>query len=119
MSEPIFFQGLDAPEETGAPRRERVIAGAPTFVTQVAYQSADEAVAAGVWSCSVGAWRIEYDELEYCRILSGRGALVSEDGRRFAIMAGDAFLIPPGFKGVWEVSEPMKKQFVVIAPPAI
>jgi len=116
----ILFGDLDAPMETGAPRPERVTAGAPVFQSQTAYQSADESISAGVWSCGLGAWSVSYDEFEYCHILSGRGALVRADGLRTEIGPGDAFIIEPGFEGVWEVSEPLSKQFVIVAPkPAV
>jgi uncharacterized cupin superfamily protein len=106
----------DAPFEIGAPQPERIIAGAPTFRTWTFEEGADGKTFAGVWESTVGAWRISYDEWEYCSILSGV-SIVTRDGeapRRFE--AGDAFVIQPGFVGTWEVVETTRKLFVVRLP---
>lgn len=96
---------------------ERVLEGAPTTVTRLDYER-DERVYAGEWGASVGAWRVAYDEWEFCHMLEGVCELVGDDGGVQRFRAGDSFVIEPGFHGVWRVIEPMRKRFVVRLPEA-
>lgn len=101
----------------GAPLREaiaaeRVIEGAPVAETRLDYER-DGRVFVGEWSCSVGAWRVAYDEWEYCAVLEGACELVADGGEVTRLQAGDQFVIEPGFAGVWRVLAPMKKRFVI------
>ena len=67
------------------------------------------------WTGEPGWVRIEdWPYTEVCVLLSGAIQLDDEDGasRRFA--AGDSFLIPRGFRGVWRTLEPSEKIFVGI-----
>ena len=64
--------------ETGAPPPDRVLSGSPRFLTW----NLDEAgggLFAGVWEASPGAWRIAYEEWEFCHILAGI-SIITEDG---------------------------------------
>ncbi len=58
-------------------------------------------------------WRIEYDEWEFCHILSGRSIVSEEGGGSREVGAGDSFVIRPGFKGSWEVIETTRKEYVI------
>ena len=44
--------------------------------------------------------------------------ITDEDGRAETLRAGDAFVIPAGFRGTWEVVETTTKRFVIHEPPA-
>ena len=50
-----------------------------------------------------GKWRIEYDEWEFCHILSGVSVVTEDGGEARTVKAGDSFVLRPGFKGSWEV----------------
>lgn len=104
------------PEE-GPVAADRVITGAPVQSTWLEY--ADEAAGfyVGRWRCTPGKWRIAYTEREYCLLLSGVSVLAGEDGREVTVRAGDAFVIPAGFRGTWEVLETTTKRFVISEPP--
>lgn len=93
---------------------ERVIEGAPMMETIVDYERG--ALFAGEWAADVGAWRVSYDEWEFCYILSGACELTPDGGAARRYQAGDSFVIEPGFKGVWRVLAPMRKKFVVQSP---
>ncbi|OFW99725.1 MAG: cupin [Alphaproteobacteria bacterium RIFCSPHIGHO2_12_FULL_63_12] len=98
--------------EIGAPAPDRLISGDPKFRTWN-IEEQPGGLYAGLWESTPGKWRIQYDEWEYCRILSGV-SIVSEDGgagRR--VTAGDSFIIRPGFRGVWEVVETTRKEYVI------
>jgi uncharacterized protein len=70
-------------------------------------------VFAGEWSADVGAWRVTYDEFEFCHVLEGACELVGDDGNAQRFSAGDSFVIEAGFAGIWRVLAPMKKRFVI------
>ncbi|MDP3896245.1 MAG: cupin domain-containing protein, partial [Mesorhizobium sp.] len=56
------------PEE-GAPAADRILSGTPTNRTWNVEEAAG--LYAGIWESTPGKWRIEYDEWEFCHILSG------------------------------------------------
>lgn len=90
---------------------DRIVEGAPVTETRLDYER--DGTYAGEWAADVGAWRVQYDEWEFCHVLEGACELTPDGGetRRFA--AGDSFVIEPGFAGVWRVIAPMRKRFVV------
>ncbi len=57
----------------------------------------------GLWSSSAGKWRVRYTEHEFCLLIEGRVRLESAGGERHDLRAGDAFVVPAGFEGIWEV----------------
>lgn len=98
--------------EFGAPVEERLISGEPKFRTW----NLDEApggVYAGVWEATPGKWRIEYDEWEFCHILSGVSVIEEDGAGSRTVSAGDSFVLKPGFKGTWEVLETTRKEYVI------
>lgn len=102
----------DADAETGAPPVDRVIAGAPVFTTWN-IEEQPGGLYAGVWESTPGKWRIQYDEWEYCRILSGVSIIAEDGGEEIRVGAGDSFIIRPGFRGTWEVIETTRKEYVI------
>jgi uncharacterized cupin superfamily protein len=98
--------------ELSNPAAGRVISGDPRFRTWNA-DEAEGGLYAGVWEATPGKWRIEYDEWEFCHILSGV-SVISQDGADVrTVRAGDAFVLRPGFKGTWEVLETTRKEYVI------
>lgn len=91
---------------------DRLVEGAPITETRLDYQHGD-ATYVGEWSASVGAWRVKYEEWEFCHMLEGVCELVPDGGAALRYATGDSFVIEPGFSGVWRVLEPMRKRFVV------
>jgi uncharacterized cupin superfamily protein len=114
MSEPLFLSidtdGIE-PEE-GAPAPGRLIAGNPRFRTWNV-EEREGGLYAGIWESTPGKWRIEYDEWEFCHILSGVSIITEDGGEARTVRAGDGFVLRPGFKGSWEVVETTRKQYVI------
>lgn len=98
--------------ELGAPAEGRLISGEPKFRTWN-LEEAPGGVYAGVWEATPGKWRIEYDEWEFCHILSGVSVLEEDGGETRTVTAGDSFVLKPGFKGTWEVLETTRKEYVI------
>jgi uncharacterized cupin superfamily protein len=99
------------PEES-APPPERVISGTPRFRTWN-IEEAEGGLHIGIWESTPGKWRVEYEEWEYCHILSGVSIITEEGGEARTVRAGDSFVLRPGFKGSWEVIETTRKGYVI------
>lgn len=97
--------------EVSRPDPARVVAGDPVHRT---WNLEDrEGLFCGIWESTPGAWRVTYDEWEYCRILTGLSVIRGDDGSEMTVRAGDSFMIRPGFAGVWEVVETTRKDYVI------
>jgi uncharacterized cupin superfamily protein len=106
---PVAAEGV-VPEE-GRPDPSRVLRGDPRFRTWNAEER--DGLYAGVWEATPGAWRVSYDEWEFCHILSGVSVLTEDGSAPRRLAAGHAFVIRPGFTGVWEVVETTRKEYVI------
>lgn len=95
------------------PAAEKIVSGNPRQRVWSHYTDASQKFSVGVWECEPGAWRVRYTEEEYCRIVTGRSLLTSADGVVREVVAGDEFVIPRGFEGVWEVVERTRKIYVI------
>ena len=92
---------------------DRVVEGDPHHVTVMHYTSADNELIAGTWTSTPGKWRAFADRDEFCTIVSGYAQMISDDGTVQDFRTGDAFLIPNGFSGFWNVIETTTKHFVI------
>jgi hypothetical protein len=97
--------------ETERPDPEKVLSGDPVFKTWNIEER--DGLYCGIWESTPGKWRIRYEEWEYCRILSGVSILTATDGTPRKVVAGDSFIIRPGFEGTWEVIETTRKDYVI------
>ncbi|MBC2884920.1 cupin domain-containing protein [Ochrobactrum sp. CM-21-5] len=113
MSRFLEFDLSGIEPEEGAPLPERVLAGDPKFRTWNLEEDAGGTLFAGIWESTPGKWRIEYDEWEFCHIVSGRSVVCEETGACRTVGPGDGFVIRPGFKGTWEVLETTRKEYVI------
>lgn len=91
----------------------RVIEGDPNHESNYQFDSNDGGIVAGTWISTPGKWIAFTDRDEFCMILSGHCRLISQDGTVKDFKAGNAFLIPNGFRGYWEVVETTTKHFVI------
>ncbi len=75
----------------------------------------DVLVRVGVWEAGKGKSIINnFPFTEYVLMISGSVIVTDEDGMSRRFVAGDTFVIPKGWNGVWDVQERMKKQIVRI-----
>ena len=91
----------------------RVVAGDPVHDAVERHRGAIGDFTAGTWTSSPGRWRAFADRDEFCVIVSGHVRLIAEDGSVQSFRRGDAFLIPNGFRGEWEVVETTTKHYVI------
>jgi hypothetical protein len=89
--------------EVSAPAADRLLEGAPQQTVSNYFTDSTGQFFAGRWSSTRGKWRVRYTENELCVMTAGRVVLTADDGAAFSFGAGDAFVIPAGFSGTWEV----------------
>ncbi|WP_299843786.1 cupin domain-containing protein [uncultured Roseovarius sp.] len=92
---------------------DRVVEGDPQHETVSHFESDDGSVLAGTWTSTPGKWHAFTDRDEFCYIISGHCQLISDAGEVQDFQTGDAFLIPNGFKGFWNVIETTTKHYVI------
>lgn len=71
------------------------------------------AVEGGYWTGDAG--NVSFDSWPYaelCVVLKGRVAVEDREGARVEFAAGESFLIPQGFSGIWHTLEPTEKIFI-------
>jgi hypothetical protein len=107
--------GAPAPEraeESGA----KVIAGPVSTTTWNHWTGENDRLFCGIWESSRGKVEVDYKEWEFCHFIAGKAVLANEAGESWTLQAGDAFIIPPGFRGTWETVEPVRKHYVILMP---
>ena len=76
----------------------------------------DESVSAGVWLCAPCRSEIEnYPVHELMTVISGSVTVTAADGKAETFTAGDTFFIAKGTKCVWEITETLKKFYMITA----
>jgi len=93
------------------PAPDRLIAGDPVHTSWVLEDR--DGLYCGLWESTPGTWRVSYDEWEYCHILSGISILTEDKGAPVTLRKGDSFVLRPGFRGIWQVVETTRKDFVI------
>lgn len=105
----VAREGIAA--EVTKPDPEKVVDGDPVHRTWNVEDAGG--LYCGVWQSTPGAWRVDYAEWEYVHILAGHSVLTGDDGSEITLRAGDAWIIRPGFRGVWRVIESTLKEYVI------
>lgn len=116
MSKIIAFHEQRTSPEYDYPRPERLVNGNPKRTTWNHYSNDSGEVFSGVWACEAGSWRIEMGaaEDEFFFVTQGRCRLHDEVGHVVEACAGQSLVIPAGFKGIFEVVEPMQKHYMIV-----
>jgi uncharacterized protein len=105
--------------EVSAPPVERQLAGSPQLQVSNYFADTSQQFFAGRWSATRGKWRVRYTENELCVMTAGRVVLESEAGERCVFGPGDAFVVPAGFAGTWEVLEDCAKIYAIFEARAL
>ncbi|MCE1160549.1 MAG: cupin domain-containing protein [Burkholderiales bacterium] len=111
-----LFREQNTAAEFDHPRSDRLVNGNPQRTTWNHFTNRSGEMFVGVWASEVGSWRIEMGETEdeYFYVIEGSGAIIEENGERRSFTVGDVVIIPAGFKGIFEVSTPLKKHYVIV-----
>src|ERR1041385_8835539 len=71
----------------------------------------------GIWECSPGRWQRTIMEEEFAHFLTGSARFIPDQGEPIDIRAGDTIWFPSNSCGVWEISENVRKVYVIIDRP--
>ena len=70
----------------------------------------------GVWEATQGETRsIKGETFEFCHIISGVVEITPDGGAPLTFRAGDSFVMKPGFTGVWNTVETVRKIYVTVS----
>jgi len=97
---------------------ERLVSGDPTHKTTVHFANETSGFVAGTWTATTGKFRVAADRDEFCHIVSGHARLVDDKNDFETFKTGDAFVIPNGFIGYWDVIETTTKHFAIYKYPS-
>ncbi len=111
----LHFRAATGAPEIDFPKPERLVRGNPRRATVNLYTDPAGELSSGIWSCEPGAWNIDFPagKDEYFHVLEGRLRITGTTGAAEQFGPGDAGVIPAGFKGLFEVLEPVRKHYVV------
>ena len=118
MSTPIKFsatgpQGWMAKADI-ALETAKLVEGKPMGQDHVYFKRSEPGVKAGIWRSSpYTEWYDSYPCDEFMYVLEGYVILENDDFSE-KYEAGDAFLVPKGFRGYWKQPVPMLKYYVII-----
>jgi len=102
--------------DVSVPPADRVLSGSPQHRVWNYFTDSTQTFFAGRWSGTRGKWRIRYTENELCVMTAGRVVITSDLGEGHTFGPGDAFVIPSGFSGTWEVLEDCEKVYAIFEP---
>lgn len=69
----------------------------------------------GIWECTPGRFKRQLTNAEVMHILSGACIFTPTGGEPLYIQAGDTLFFPAYTTGEWNVTETMRKVFVILA----
>ncbi len=71
-------------------------------------------VSVGVWECTPGGWTIvDRPNTETMMLIDGEVTITPLDGEAVELGEGDVFVLPKGWSGRWDVSETVRKLYVI------
>jgi uncharacterized cupin superfamily protein len=97
---------------------ERLLGGKPIARVANYFSDSTQQFHAGRWSATRGKWRVSYTENELCVMTAGTVVIESATGERNTFTTGDAFVVPAGFSGTWEVLEDCSKIYAIFEASA-
>lgn len=99
--------------DSSSPDADRLVAGDPRQTVANYFSDTTGQFHSGIWSSTRGKWRIRYSESEFCCLTKGRVVLENGAGERWPFGPGQAFVVPSGFEGTWEVVEDCTKFYAI------
>jgi|SRR5688500_7518341 hypothetical protein len=112
----VSFTNASPETSVSRPPADRLLDGSPEHTARNYFSDATGQMFAGVWESSPGRWRVSYTENEFCHITHGEVTIESAEGQQWNFKAGDSFVIPAGFNGVWSVRRSLRKLYVIFEP---
>ena len=104
-----------APELKPWPPFEKILSGKPDQRGHFAPED-ETGLLTGLWECEVGRFNVDKffsEAFEFSYILTGKLKITSAAGESAVYGPGESIITPFGFKGEWEVIEPVRKVFAI------
>jgi len=80
------------------------------------FKTDDDSILCGVWESAPCREEIEaYPVHEMMTVISGSVTLTHPNGRAETFVAGDTFFVAKGSKLIWEITETMRKYYLIVA----
>lgn len=115
----LALDGAPTAELTPTGPRAGADSGDPQTANTTIYASDDGCITVGVWECTPGGWSItDRPDTETCSILAGRATITDADGTVHPLSAGTVITLPRGWSGRWDITETLRKAYVVVTPGA-
>ncbi|KAA0684252.1 cupin domain-containing protein [Roseomonas genomospecies 6] len=94
-----------------------VLSGEPQESFLNLYDGGGGRFACGLWQCTPGTIAMaDWPHEEFCVLLAGRVVITPQGGAPQEHRQGDAFVIPRGFTGIWDVRETIRKYYAIEKP---
>ncbi len=78
------------------------------------FEKDDETIMVGVWECAPCREEIDaYPVHEMMTVISGSVTLTHPDGNAETFTAGDTFFVEKGSRLIWEITETLKKYYMI------
>jgi len=85
-----------------------------TELNDTFFATGDESILTGVWECAPSKEIIDsYPVHEMMTVISGSVTLTDPEGRSETYAAGDTFFIPKGTACTWEITETLRKFYMI------
>lgn len=110
----ISFAGEPLRVQNSAPDPAQVLKGSPQNTTRLFFANGEGNFVTGTWESTPGTWRAGSGKDEFCYLIKGHARLIGDSGEVWEFRAGDAFVIPNGFSGYWEIVEHTIKHYAII-----
>jgi uncharacterized cupin superfamily protein len=87
-----------------------------TELNHTVFATKDESILSGVWECAPCREVVEsYPVHEMMTIITGSLTLTHKDGRAEVFTAGDTFFIAKGSYCIWEITQTLRKYYMIAA----
>lgn len=87
-----------------------------TELNHTFFATGDESILSGVWECAPCREEIAaYPVHEMMTVISGSVTLTDADGKAETFTAGDTFFVPKGTPCTWEITETLRKFYMIAA----
>lgn len=115
-SPPTLRLDAQGPGEASPVRADRLLEGDPQPRAWNGYTDTTGQFFAGQWAAGPGRWQVVYEahEEEFCVLLEGEVRLTDVAGRSQHYRAGEAFVVPGGFRGEWCNLTPVRKHYAIM-----
>lgn len=85
-----------------------------TELNDLHFATEDERILTGVWECAPCREEIDsYPAHELMSVISGSVTVTDDAGEAQTFTAGDVFFIPKGTRCVWEITETLRKIYMI------